>query len=51
MWIIWSGRLSPERLVGPLELGHLTTQPLQQFVVRIGTILGSTTDIGITFRR
>jgi hypothetical protein len=33
MWIIWLARGSPECLVGASELGHLTTQTGQQFVV------------------
>jgi len=33
MWIIWLAQVSPECLVGTLQLGHLTTQPGQQFVV------------------
>jgi hypothetical protein len=50
VWMIWFARASPECLIGALELGHLTTQTGQQFVVRIGVLVGSTTDVGFTFR-
>jgi hypothetical protein len=48
IWFRWA---LPGSLVGPLELGHLTAQPLEQLVVGIGTVLGSDARIGIIGER
>ena len=41
----------PACVVSPLELGHFTTQPLQQLIVRIRTVLGQASHIGVLVGR
>ena len=38
-------------VLGPLELGHFTAQPLQQLIVGIRTVPGQASHIGILGRR
>ena len=41
----------PAYFVSALELGHFTAQPLQQLIVRIRTVPGQASHIGILVRR
>ena len=48
IWFCWA---LPGSLIGPLELGHFTSQSLEQLVVGIRTVLGSDARIGVFGRR
>ena len=48
--IIWFRRAFSKSLVSPLELGHLTTQALKQFVVRLRTVLVAVAHLGVAGR-